>query len=114
MNEKICIFGAGDLGREILVLIRQINIAGSNWNIEGFFDDNEKKGTLISGVAVLGDLDDLNSWKEPLNIVFAIADPETKKKLADKITNPNIKFPVLIHPGVEHHELVQGILCSGW
>jgi len=119
LNEKIAIFGAGDLGREILVLIRQINLAGSGWHIDGFFDDNEAKGTIINGVSVLGNLDDLKNWLVPLNIVFAIADPELKKNLSDKITNPNISYPVIIHPQVEHHEFQNitigkgSIICAG-
>ena len=119
LNEKIGIFGAGDLGREILVLIRQINLAGGNWQVEGFFDDNVTIGTKINGVPVLGGFDVLNSIKEPFNLVFAIANPELKKKLSNKITNPNINFPILVHPGVELHDfqniaLGKGVvICAG-
>jgi sugar O-acyltransferase (sialic acid O-acetyltransferase NeuD family) len=119
LNEKIAIFGAGDLGKEILVLIRQINLSGENWIIEGFFDDNISKGTKISGVTVQGGIDDLNKNKEQLNLVFAIADPELKKKISAKITNPNIKYPVLVHPGVELHDFQNicvgkgSIICAG-
>jgi sugar O-acyltransferase (sialic acid O-acetyltransferase NeuD family) len=119
LKEKIAIFGAGDLGREILVLIRQINIDVDSWDIIGFFDDNEKTGTIIKGIKIIGTLEDLKVWKEPLNVVFAIAEPELKNKLVAQITNPNIIYPVLIHPGVENHEFQNisvgegSIICAG-
>lgn len=119
MNEKIAIFGAGDLGKEILVLIHQINLNIGRWQIEGFFDDNISKGTMISGLTVLGGFEDLNNRKEPINLVLAIADPELKKIITDKITNPNINYPVLIHPGVEMYDFQNitigkgSVICSG-
>jgi sugar O-acyltransferase (sialic acid O-acetyltransferase NeuD family) len=119
LNEKIAIFGAGDLGREILLLIRQINRLVESWDIIGFFDDNENIGTTINGIKVLGGLQDLNVWKGRLHVVFAISDTELKKKLIAKLTNQNITYPVLIHPNVEHHEFQNikfgkgSIICSG-
>jgi sugar O-acyltransferase (sialic acid O-acetyltransferase NeuD family) len=119
LKEKIAIFGAGDLGREIMVLIRQINIAVDSWDIIGFFDDNEKTGTIIKGIKIIGTLEDLKVRKEPLHVVFAIAEPELKKKLVAQINNPNIIYPVLIHPGVENHEFQNisvgegSIICAG-
>ena len=119
MNEKIAVFGAGDLGREIVVLIRQINLSGGNWEIVGFYDDNESKGAIIGGLKVCGGVNDLNNLKEPINLILAIADTETKGKVADRITNPKISFPVLIHPLVEHHPFQNisigkgSVICAG-
>jgi hypothetical protein len=35
----LVIVGAGGLGREIAVLVAQINEAGGRWELQGFYDD---------------------------------------------------------------------------
>lgn len=101
MKKKIAIFGAGGFGREVLELIYQINAANGHdiWEITGFLDRLEP-GTQINGVPVLGDVDYLNQTKEELNVVLAIGSPQTKQRIVSQITNPLIKYPVLIHPSV--------------
>lgn len=119
MKEKIAVFGAGDLGREIVVLIRQISMVYDNWSIEGFYDDNIKNGSEINGVTVLGGIEELNQRIEPLNLVLAVADSELKKKLVNKISNALVKYPVLIHPSVNHDDFQNlkfgegSIICAG-
>jgi sugar O-acyltransferase (sialic acid O-acetyltransferase NeuD family) len=119
LNTKIAIFGAGDLGREILVLIRQINTAGGNWDIIGFFDDNEIKGSVVNGIKVLGGINDLKQAGENINLVLAIAEPDVKRVVSCKLTDSNIRYPVLVHPGVEHYDFQNirfgegSIICAG-
>jgi len=65
----------------------------------GFFDDGIAKETQISHFgAVLGDVNTLNNWDKPLSVVFAIGSPNILKLLVEKINNPNIDFPNIIHP----------------
>ena len=97
----IAIYGAGGLGREVLMLIRQINENRKEWDPIGFFDDQRPVGTMIDGVPVIGNIDWLNSLKEELFIVIAVAEPHIKLKMLQKITNRNIVFATLIHPSVQ-------------
>ena len=117
--KKIAIFAAGGFGREVHFLIQQINADRKIWDFIGYFDDGVKKGTMVNNFPVLGKTQELNDWKEPLNVVFAIGDPTTKQKVVSRITNPLISFPILIHPNVmigdlAYNKVGEGsIICAG-
>lgn len=98
--KDIAIFGIGGFGREILTLIQDINRVSPTWNIIGFFDDGHERGEMVNGYETLGKIRDLNAWTSPLNIVVAIGNPVTKKKILDQITNPLVDYPTIIHPSV--------------
>lgn len=97
--KDIAIYGAGGFGKELACIINKINEKDSTWNLVGFFDDGVKKDTQISHFGmVLGDMSILNKWQKPLHVVFAIGNPATLKLLVEKISNPNVDFPNIIHP----------------
>lgn len=98
--KNIAIFGAGGFGREVAMLIEQINEQQKTWEIIGFYDDGIAAGTELNGFKVLGGVKELNSHEDELYIVFAVGDPKTKRTIISKISNDNIKFPTLVHPNV--------------
>lgn len=79
-------------------MIAQINRREPSWHLEGFYDDGVSKGSMVDGLPVLGGMDDLNQRKDSLSLAIAIADPQVRKSIADRIKNENVHFPVLIHP----------------
>ena len=99
MND-IAIYGAGGFGREIACLIKRINEVNPQWNLIGFFDDDENlNGKQISHFGVcLGGINVLNEYPAKLAVVMAIGNSLVTKKICDKIMNPNIEYPNLIHP----------------
>jgi len=97
--KDIAIYGAGGFGKEVASVIYKINGKRTDWNMIGFFDDGIRKKTWITHFGeVLGKMEDLNKWKKPLSVVFAIGVPATLKMLVEKLTNPLIDFPNIIHP----------------
>jgi sugar O-acyltransferase (sialic acid O-acetyltransferase NeuD family) len=98
--KKITIYAAGGFGREILTLIKHINNIKDTYDFIGFYDDGISKGTLVNGHQVLGGLEELNKVTEPLGVVFAIGNPKSKCKVIELLNNPNLNFPILIHPNV--------------
>lgn len=99
--KDIAIFGAGGFGKEIACIINKINEIKLTWKLIGFFDDGIEKETEISHFGrVLGSSSDLNKWKVPINIVFAIGSPKILSLLVTKITNSKVNFPNIIHPEV--------------
>jgi len=97
--KKISIFGAGGFGREVAVLIEQINEVKKEWEFIGFWDDNKDLKPIINDYPNLGGLEQLNNYKDgELYIVCAVAEPNIKEKIISNITNSNIKFATLIHP----------------
>jgi sugar O-acyltransferase (sialic acid O-acetyltransferase NeuD family) len=104
--KDIAIFGAGGFGKEVACIINKINEIEPIWNLIGFFDDGIEKETEVSHFGrVLGNASDLNEWKEPINIVFAIGSPKILNLLVTKITNSNVCFPNIIHPEVSFADL---------
>jgi sugar O-acyltransferase (sialic acid O-acetyltransferase NeuD family) len=96
---KIAIYGAGGFGKEVACILNLINEKTLTWELVGFFDDGKEKGLQISHFGkVLGKLNDLNEWTEPLSLAFAVGSPDILQKLVNGITNPNIDFPNIIHP----------------
>lgn len=96
--EDIAIIGAGGLGKEIAVLIHQINQKELTWNVVGFYDDSFPVGKKIAGHLVLGKVAELNKIDYPLKVVIAIGDPHIKSKVVSVIKSHHITYPVLIHP----------------
>ena len=99
-SQRIAIYGAGGLGREVAGGIIRINVDSDvKWKFIGFFDDNIPIGTQISHYGcVLGGRDALNSIDEPLALAIAVGDPNTRKAIFETINNPNISYPNLIAP----------------
>jgi sugar O-acyltransferase (sialic acid O-acetyltransferase NeuD family) len=95
--QDIIIYGAGGFGREVNLLLRQINRHSLQWNVKGFCDDGKHTGELIDNLPVLGNV---NYLKE-LNghaVVLAIADPAVRRTVFNRISDAALKFPNLIHP----------------
>ncbi len=101
MIQDIAIYGAGGFGKEVACILEKINEKNPTWKLLGFFDDGVPFGTTISRFGkVLGNCNDLNTWKSPLAIVFAIGSPNILELLVGKIQNPLVHFPNIIHPEV--------------
>ena len=115
--KKIAIVGAGGFGREVKMLIDQINKKTPTYEIVGFYDDKtyEKK---VNGLDYLGKISEINSVDTSLCLAVAIGEPYTKSKIVNSITNSHIEFPNLIHPtvmiGEDEVTIGKGnIICAG-
>lgn len=111
--KDLAIYGAGGLGREIAVLIDQINARKKRFRVVGYFDDGRSKGTDVDGLKVLGGLAELNRWKKPLEVVIAIADPATRARVAAGVSNSKTTFPTLVHPSANLGAVKKNMLGKG-
>jgi sugar O-acyltransferase (sialic acid O-acetyltransferase NeuD family) len=99
--KKIAIIGAGGFGREVKMLIDQINENKVVYEFMGYYDDNIPKGSIVNGFKVLGSINQLLQVDYNLEIVISIADPKIKKKIYETLKfNSLLNFPSLIHPNV--------------
>ncbi|MFT2010626.1 acetyltransferase [Pontibacter sp. 13R65] len=100
--KDIALVGAGGLGRELLVLLHQINEVSATWNILGFYDDNTSlSGLFIDQVPYLGTLNDLELVQQELAVVLGIGSPQVKRQVVQRLQKfSNLYFPVLLHPSV--------------
>lgn len=98
--KNIVIIGAGDLGKEVVWIIEDINKIDPTYLILGFLDDDKsKKGQEFYGYKILGGTDLLTSLSEkmPLCAVIAIQDGAVRKKVAE--ANPQFnRWENIIHP----------------
>ncbi|HWA33073.1 MAG TPA: acetyltransferase [Cyclobacteriaceae bacterium] len=97
---NLAVYGAGGLGREVMLLIEQINMRKPTWDIAGYFDDGKKTGETVGRWKVLGGKQEIGQAGE-IAIVIAIADPIIRKEIATAIATPSISFPVVIHPACQ-------------
>ena len=97
---KIAIVGAGGFGREVKMLIDQINLSNQTYEFIGYYDDGVQKGEMINNFPVLGGTNDINDIMKDTAIVISIAVPHIRKKIRNKIINKFVTFPTLVHPNV--------------
>nr|MBQ4455197.1 hypothetical protein [Clostridia bacterium] len=98
--KSIVIVGAGDLGREIVWLIEDINKVKPTYVILGFLDDDEEKvGKEFFGYKVLGKLGQLEELrkKTPLTAVLAIQQGSIRKKIVEEHSDFS-HWESIIHP----------------
>lgn len=99
-RSPLVICGAGGLGREVLLLAQQLNEAGANWDIRGFYDDQTPAGPTVAGLPYLGTVASLNATAEPLAVALAIGSSASRAAVAERLTSPQLRFPALVHPRV--------------
>ncbi|TXK45903.1 acetyltransferase [Pontibacter qinzhouensis] len=100
--KDIVIIGAGGLGRELLVLLHQLNDVSAAWNILGFYDDDTSlSGTSINHLPYLGTINDLEAVQQELAVAIGIGSPKVKQQLVARLQlRRHLYFPVLVHPSV--------------
>ncbi len=96
--KNIVIVGAGDLGKEIVWLIEDINKRTPTYLILGFLDDDiAKEQTEFYGYRVLGSVSRLDELSMPFSAVVAIQDGSIRKKIVED--HPGVKnWETIIHP----------------
>ena len=116
--KRIAIIGAGGFGREVKMLIDQINAIENKYEFIGYYDDGKVKGQKINGFPVLGNTNDLNNIQEPILVALALGNPMHKKKVVRQLNNSNVTFETLIHPsaiiGNDEVSIGKGtVICAG-
>jgi sugar O-acyltransferase (sialic acid O-acetyltransferase NeuD family) len=110
----LVIFGAGGLGREVLLLLQQLNETQPTWTIRGFYDDQPPTASTVAGLPYLGSSADLNATAEPLAVALAVGNPSRRAAVVSRLTAPQLSFPALVHPSVAlaaHQRIALGAGC---
>ena len=112
----LVIYGAGGLGREVAEIVRGINDRQRFWNFLGFIDDVQPEGSAVSDKKILGGASFIEKRENPLDVVLAIADPENKKAVYERLKKfPWVHFPNVIGRNSEiafSAKLAEGIVIS--
>jgi sugar O-acyltransferase (sialic acid O-acetyltransferase NeuD family) len=94
--KKIAIYGSGGFGIEIYFILKDIINYDKSFDYDfiGFFDDNEIQTAY--GL-YLGGINQLNSFSDEIGIIIGIGNPQVVRKVRERIANPNVFFPNIIH-----------------
>ena len=105
--KNIVIVGAGGVGREVSLIIQQINMLEPTWNLLGYIDDNPANwGNVVNGYAVLGGIDSLLMMDSSVQVVIAIANYKVKKRIVEKLDG-KFKFATIVHPKIWIHDFME-------
>jgi UDP-N-acetylbacillosamine N-acetyltransferase len=100
--KKTLIIGARADGHAKVVL--EILKAGKQYDVVGFIDDDSSKlGSEIKGLNVIGNTDELASFKKTLGVecaIVAIGNNPLRRKLSEKIIASGLELINAIHPTV--------------
>ena len=97
---ELYIFGGGDFSKEISDTLATLNRERITYRLMGFIDDDpDKKGKLINGFEVLGDMNYFLGLKkeEKPHAVIGISNPGVKERIAEKLEG-KVVWATLIHP----------------
>lgn len=92
---KLYIIGGGDVGKFVAYNFDMFHSTG--FEICGFLDDDSTKwGKIVCGYTILGGINLLDKEKEQVGVLISIANPQTKRKVADTIDFDKVLSPSLI------------------
>lgn len=97
---RLAIVGAGGLGREVLMLVRQINEVQPTWEVAGFYDDKAPTHPTIHELPYRGTIAQLQNTTEPLHVVVAVGNGRSRAAIVAQLTAPHLSFATLLHPAV--------------
>lgn len=89
MSESVVIIGASGHGKVIADIVIK-----SGDKVVGFLDDGIEKGTVISGIEVLGAVPDYVKWKDCC-FVIGIGNPYVRERIANALP---VKWYTAVHP----------------
>ncbi|MEG2018773.1 MAG: transferase, partial [Clostridium sp.] len=104
--KKLVIVGAGGVGRETSLIVREINNYEPTWNLLGFIDDDPRKwGRIVDNHEILGGLDYLKDLDQDTYVIIAIANYKVKKRIVEELGG-RFPFATIIHPRVLIHDFM--------
>ena len=101
--EKIIIFGAGGLAREVRFLIDEINKEHQKYEFIGYIvSDLNSVPKNDSKEEIIGDLKFFQNFKEKINVAIGVGNPKHRLKVVNELSpfEEQLFYPSLIHPNV--------------
>ncbi len=114
MEKVMGIYGAGGNGREMLELAQLINQKEKRWS-EIVFIDDMKTEPYVNGKRVYTYQNAKDRFKTALEIIMGTGEPETRRKLFEKVKADGMALPALVHPDVyipESSRIGQGVVIQ--
>lgn len=94
------IYGAGGMGREVLVLAQQINQLENRWERIIFIDDTEGLSEIRGQLVLSFESAKIKFAKDCLEVVIGVGEPAIRRILREKVTQAGYSLATLVHPSV--------------
>lgn len=94
------IYGAGGLGRELLILAQQINEIKNYWDDLIFIDDTNEFTKIKGKQVVTYDEAKKRYDNKNLELVIAVGEPRSRRLLRERVQNAGFSLTTLVHPSV--------------
>lgn len=120
--KEIVVVGAGGFGREVLMLIRNINeVQGAGWNFVGFLDSATPRADLLHRIDAefLGSEhnDQLLAELGECHFVVGIGSPQVRQQVHERMLSHGLAPATLIHPSAWVGDDVAigagSVICAG-
>lgn len=107
MKEQILVYGAGGHAKTVISLLRLLD-----YKITGVIDDGVSRGTMISGIPVIGGAEELPrlyraGTTAAVNAVGGIGHYQVRLDIFERLKAEGFRFPTLIHPSAFVEDTVQ-------
>ncbi|MFA5786455.1 MAG: NeuD/PglB/VioB family sugar acetyltransferase [Actinomycetota bacterium] len=118
MVRRLVIAGAGGFAREVAWLVRDINRAGGDWDLVGFWGHPGVDECRNIGGVPVKQTGEIAQYLPELYVAVAIGDPRAKERAVGQAGDLGCRFATLIHPSVRHDDrsvtIGSGsIVCAG-
>lgn len=98
------IYGAGELGKEIMILANMINERDHRWD-EIVFIDNKEDFTVFKGKKVITFEKAKSCYtNQDMEFIVAVGEPKTRRLLRENIAQAGFSLAVLVHPSIRISE----------
>jgi sugar O-acyltransferase (sialic acid O-acetyltransferase NeuD family) len=112
MPVELLIIGSAGLAKEAAQLARQVDPGANRWNRISYVAETASglRVTLPYGQVRYTDAN-LMEMDRPADVVIGIGYPTGRQRVAQRLlTNPNFRFPNLVHPSVD---IETDVVCLG-
>lgn len=100
--KKLALFGAGDLGSEVLELLYQCRRSTSFAYDEVFFVDDSSSAIAPDGLRLLNFEGVVSeAATHDVSAIVCIGEPLKRREVAERLTKAGISLATLVHPSVE-------------
>jgi sugar O-acyltransferase (sialic acid O-acetyltransferase NeuD family) len=100
-THPLILIGASGLAREAAEAVRAVNAAQPTWTLLGYLDDDPAKhGTVISGLPVLGGVEDLRRYPDA-KVALCTGRPDnyvSRSQLASRLALDDDRYATVVHP----------------
>ena len=98
MCKKIVLIGAGGFGREVAIMIEEINLVKKRFELLGFLDDgpNFDENSDINGYPWLGPTSWILDHKDDVVCTCTISNPAIKSRIQRELTDKGVRFQTIM------------------